>query len=261
MKWGMMAIDMNNSIRRKMARHPNILFRRKTYWFRRVIRYALRKIDIIPLELGQNFKPKWNSFKGHAEQLQRDGFIFVENFLDDFDAEVLRRNWPGSRYFVPISPNEDHKTSDKGHVCDFGKPLFDIARSPYMWKLFQMFLDDSFTNEVATLCDDGIARYPYHMLAQNSFWGSGLAPHRDSEDNKYTNKINFIYFVDANGSGWDAGGTAILRSNNFDNPIFVPTNLRNSCLFYYSESELFHGFPIMKFGKFRNNVIAHFCAK
>ena len=194
-----MAIDMNNSIRRKMARHPNILFRRKTYWFRRVIRYALRKIDIIPLELGQNFKPKWNSFKGHAEQLQRDGFIFVENFLDDFDAEVLRRNWPGSRYFVPISPNEDHKTSDKGHVCDFGKPLFDIARSPYMWKLFQMFLDDSFTNEVATLCDDGIARYPYHMLAQNSFWGSGLAPHRDSEDNKYTNKINFLIIYIKNG--------------------------------------------------------------
>lgn len=256
-----MAIDMDKSIRRKMARHPNILLRRKTYWFRKVIRYALRKIDVTKPNLGQNFKPSWNSFKDHAEQLQRDGFVFVENFLDEFDAEVFRQNWPGSRYFGPISPDEDHKTSDKGFVCDFGKPVFDTAKSPYMWKLFQMFLDDSFTNEVGALCGDGINRYPYHMLAQNSFWGSGLAPHRDSVDNRYTNKINFIYFVDANGSGWEAGGTAILRFNNFDNPIFVPTNLKNSCLFYYSESELFHGFPTMKIGKFRNNVIAHFCAK
>ena len=111
-----MAIDLDRNIRRKMALHPNIYFRRKTYWFRRVIRYVLRKLDNRDLELGQSFSPRWNSFKDHAEQLQRDGFVFVENFLNDSDAEILRQNWPGSRYFVPISPNEDHKTSDKGHV-------------------------------------------------------------------------------------------------------------------------------------------------
>ena len=155
----------------------------------------LRKLDNRDLELGQNFSPRWNSFKDHAEQLQRDGFVFVENFLNDSDAEILRQNWPGSRYFVPISPNEDHKTSDKGHVCDVGKPLFDTKKSPYMWKLFQMFLDESFTSEVSALCADGIKRYPYHMLAQNSYWGSGLTPHRDSVDDKYTNKINFIFFL------------------------------------------------------------------
>ena len=256
-----MAIDMDNEIRRKMSRHPNILFRRRTYWIRKIIRYALRRYGLSKPSQFPPFHPKWKPFQAQAQQLQLDGFVFIENFLNETDAELLRINWPKSRFFGPISPDEDHKTSDKGLVCDLGKPLFDTSKSPHMWGLFQMFLSQAFTDEVSALCGDGIDRYPYHMLAQNSFWGSGLAPHRDSIDNQYMKKINFIYFVDANGSGWEAGGTAMLNSNSFDDPIFVPTNLRNTCLFYFSESELFHGFPIMRFGKFRNNVIAHFCAK
>lgn len=256
-----MAIDMDNKIRRKMSRHPNILFRRRTFWIRKIIRYALRKFDSSKPSQPQPFQPNWKPFQMHAHQLQLDGFVFIENFLNDSDAELIRKNWPKSRYFSPISPNEDHKTSDKGLVCELGRPLFNTSRSPYLWGLFQMFMNKSFTDEVSALCGDGINRYPYHMLAQNSYWGSGLAPHRDSIDNQFTKKINFIYFVDANGSGWEAGGTAMLRSNSFNDPIFVPENLRNTCLFYFSESELFHGFPIMGMGKFRNNVIAHFCAK
>ena len=252
---------MDNKIRRKMSRHPNILFRRRTFWIRKIIRYALRKFDSSKPSQPQPFQPNWKPFQMHAHQLQLDGFVFIENFLNDSDAELIRKNWPKSRYFSPISPNEDHKTSDKGLVCELGKPLFNTSRSPHLWGLFQMFMNKSFTDEVSALCGDGINRYPYHMLAQNSYWGSGLAPHRDSIDNQFTKKINFIYFVDANGSGGEAGGTAMLRSNSFNDPIFVPENLRNTCLFYFSESELFHGFPIMGMGKFRKNVIAHFCAK
>jgi len=254
-----MAVDMKSDIRNAMSMHPNIWFRRRTYFARRLLRYGLRKItgaqtlDFVNIE--------WNSFAQYQDDLKRNGYVFVEDFLTKSSAEVVQKNWPKRRFFAPIGRNEDHKTSDKGLLCDFGKPSFDVSKNPAIWHLYKMFLSDEFALELAKLCGDGIARYPYHMLVQDSYWGSGLAPHRDSEDERFKNKINFIYFVDANGVGWDAGGTSILRTNTFDEPIFIPQNLVNSCLFYFSESELFHGFPQIKLGKYRRNVISHFCEK
>ena len=252
-----MAIDMKSDIRSAMSMHPNIWFRRNTYFVRRILRFVLRKIT-----QSKNLEfeiPKWNSFSQFQNDLNRNGYVYVENFLTFSSAESISKNWPKSRFFTPIGKNEDHKTSDKGLLCDFGKPSFDEQKNPAIWALYRMFLSDDFAIELGKLCGDGIARYPYHMLAQESYWGSGLAPHRDSEDERFRNKINFIYFVDAKGLGWDAGGTSILKTNTFEEPIFIPQNLINSCLFYFSESELFHGFPQIKFGNYRKNVISHFC--
>jgi len=255
------AIEMDSEIRLQMSRHPNIWWRRKTYNLRKIIRFVLRKIDRRTNLANKKFEPQWTKFSTHSESLRQNGYVFVENFLNEVDARLLSDRWPKTRYLAPISPIEDHKTSDKGLVCSYGKPKFDIEKTPIIWNLYEVFLSDSFTSEVSALCGDGVERTPYHMLIQNSYWGSGLAPHRDSHGSVEKSKINIIYFVDSNGLGWEAGGTAILSTNNFENPIFVPTVLQNSCLFYYSESLYFHGFPMMKFGKFRKNVIAHYCAK
>ena len=254
-----MAVDMKSDIRNAMSMHPNIWFRRKTYFTRRLFRYLLRRITAKNSSNG--LIPEWNSFSSYKDELIRNGYVYVENFLTESSAKSIRRNWPKGRFFTPIGKNEDHKTSDKGLLCDFGIPSFDVLNNPEIWSLYKMFLSDDFAMELGKLCGDGVARYPYHMLAQESYWGSGLAPHRDSEEERFINKINFIYFVEANGVGWDAGGTSILKTNTFDEPIFIPQNLVNSCLFYFSESELFHGFPQIKFGKYRRNVISHFCEK
>ncbi len=255
-----MAVEMDEEICAAMRRHPNILWHRKTHVIRKVIRRALREFDGLRNPKLVSFQPRWNNFATNNESLQRDGYVFVENFLDTTDYEVLKSNWPKKRYFTPIMPYEDHKTSDKGLYCQHEKPGFDVNRNAVIWGLYQMFKSDNFRSDVSKLCGDAVERKPYHMLVQNSYWGSGLAPHRDSHDDQISSKINFIYFVEANGSGWEAGGTAILKTNTFDEPIFIPENLNNSCLFYYSESKLFHGFPMLKFRKFRKNVIAHFCA-
>jgi hypothetical protein len=254
-----MAVEMNQNICAEMHRHPNILWRRKTHLVRKVMRRALRDLEGFRKPKTMTFQPCWTSFVANSELLNRDGYVFVENFLNKSDYEVLKGNWPKTRYFTPIMPYEDHKTSDKGLYCQHETPGFDVERNAVIWGLYRMFSSDRFRGEVSKLCGDSIERKPYHMLVQNSFWGSGLAPHRDSHDEEITSKINFIYFVEANGSGWEAGGTAILKSNDFSEPIFIPQNLNNSCLFYYSESQLFHGFPMIKFRKFRKNVIAHFC--
>lgn len=255
-----LAVDMDPAICREMFNHPNILWRRKTYLVRKIIRKGLQQLESHRPYVELIYKPKWNSFSEGAAPLSQDGYFFVENFLVESDYEVLKSNWPKTRFFTPVMPNDDHKTSEKGLYCQHGKPRFDVNRNPVIWSLYCMFMSEEFRNQVTEVCGDGIEREPYHLLIQNSFWGSGLAPHRDSHVDGVKSKINFIYFVDANGFGWDAGGTSILTKNNFEKPIFTPQNLKNTCLFYYSESVKFHGFPMMKFRKFRKNVISHFCA-
>jgi hypothetical protein len=255
-----MAVEMDREICSKMFRHPNIVWRRKTHFFRKVIRRGLRQIDDFRKIRKVSFEPRWNEFTQFSQELSANGYVFVENFLAEADYEILKLNWPKTRFFTPVVPNEDHKTSDKGLYCQRGAPGFDTKRNPIIWSLYEMFRSKDFCQDVSHLCGDQVSRTPYHLLCQNSFWGSGLAPHRDSHDEETHSKINFIFFVESNGSGWEAGGTGIMRSNSFDEPIFVPQNLNNSCLFYFSESDLFHGFPTMKFGKYRRNVIAHFCA-
>jgi hypothetical protein len=160
--------------------------------------------------------------------------------------------------------NDDLDKDVEGIVFRFGEPSKE--NEPVLAKMVdpvftQMAKDKSIKQREDKPSDFlGIAL----MDVMNFILERGLDDFRvdgDSEDERFKNKINFIYFVDANGVGWDAGGTSILKTNTFDEPIFIPQNLVNSCLFYYSESELFHGFPQVKFGKYRRNVISHFCEK
>jgi hypothetical protein len=255
-----MAIDMDPRIQVQLMNHPNIRFRRATSRGRWAVRALLKKLPRLNQRATRQSVATWNDFNAYAKDFQNNGFAFIRDFLNENDYKTLKENWPKTRFFAPIGSKEKSKTSDKGLWCSEGKPLFEVEKNQALWNVYQMFISKEFRAEVTKLAGDAIERHPYHMLAQNSYWGSGLAPHRDSRDDEHKSKINFIYFVDANGEGWDSGGTSILRSNTFDEPIFIPDDLNNTCLFYYSESEMFHGFPRLKFGKYRRNIIAHFCA-
>jgi len=130
------------------------------------------------------------------------------------------------------------------------RAIYDCLASPLTTRL------------VSELAGDSVRRRCYWLLCNQAFWGSGLVPHRDTPALDHTGmdrRINIIYFVDANGKGWEAGGTSILKSNNFSEPIFVPNILTNSMLIYRTGDSFFHGFPPMKFGKYRRVVTAHYC--
>ena len=109
-----MAIEMDPKICSEMFSHPNILWRRKTHLIRRVVRRGLRELDGLRARKAINFEPQWNSFAENSVAFTRDRYVFVENFLTDSDFKTLIDNWPKNRYFTPVVPNEDHKTSDKG---------------------------------------------------------------------------------------------------------------------------------------------------
>ena len=76
-----MAIEMDPKICSEMFSHPNIMWRRKTYLFRRVFRRGLREIDGLRARKAINFEPQWNSFAENSVAFDRDGYVFVENFL------------------------------------------------------------------------------------------------------------------------------------------------------------------------------------
>lgn len=256
-----MAIDMDKQIQDRLKNHPNIKFRRLTSKLRWLFRAVLKRMPAFKNPTLDQYKFEHRSIFDFQNDLKQRGYAFIPNFLSSESYQHLIKNWPKTRYFAPIGSREKSKTSDKGLWCTYGKPQFDINRNATIWSLYKMFLSTSFMDDVKILAGDDVDRMAYHLLSQRSFWGSGLAPHRDSKDSVHLSKINFIYFVESNGEGWESGGTSIFKSNNYDEPVFIPKELNNSCLFYYSDSELFHGFPPIKFGKYRKNVIAHFCAK
>ena len=255
-----MAIEMDESVQRQLKNHLNIRIRRATSKPRWFVRAVLKRMPAIQNTMEVGNEIKYRDFQGYSDDLKNNGYAFIPNFLLQESYEYLIHNWPKTRWFAPMGIHEKSKTSDKGLWCSYGKPLFDITKNQALWLTYKMFLSQKFVNDVTLLAGDGIERTAYHLLSQQSYWGSGLAPHKDSKDDVHTSKINFIFFAEANGEGWDAGGTSIFKTNTFDSPVFIPKNLNNSCLFYYSDSELFHGFPPIKFGKHRKNIIAHFCA-
>lgn len=85
-----------------------------------MIRRCLRQVDDFRKIQRVSFEPRWNVFTQFSKELSANGFVFVENFLVKADYEILKGNWPKTRFFTPVVPNEDHKTSDKGLYCQRG---------------------------------------------------------------------------------------------------------------------------------------------
>jgi len=117
---------------------------------------------------------------------------------------------------------------------------------------------------VTSFCNDGITRSCYSMTSTWATSGSALIAHRDSFGDRPHEKapggfINFVFFVDANGTPPHAGGTCILADNEFREIIFEPTNLRNTALVYQKEAGFFHGFRPLARGAFRWAIIAEYC--
>lgn len=67
-----MAVDMKSDIRNAMSMHPNIWFRRKTFFARRLFRYSLRRITAKTKNSPNDLIAEWNSFSGYKDELIRN---------------------------------------------------------------------------------------------------------------------------------------------------------------------------------------------
>jgi hypothetical protein len=207
-----------------------------------------------------------------APHFQKNHWAFIDNVFDAPFHRFLAEHWPRRRYFT--APFDVHKSYDKGfrwvknnpaaddrwrdvmadearQTADDDYPaymdehphiraLIDTLRSPEMLARMQAF---SGRPEALTL-------NRFQLTA--SYPGTLVAPHRDSPQCG-PNWLQFLFYVDATG-GASSGGTAIIRDNTFDDVVFEPTRLTNSCMVFDPHAPFFHGVRPIAFGKFRRMI-------
>ena len=198
--------------------------------------------------------------------LAKKGFLFVENFLEDASHKALLEQWPKKRWFEPLRFRQNGKSYDSGLRWNDATNRFDtsINQNPAILDLYNQFKSQEFCNNLSAISNDGVKRKNFSLLLTQSYSHSYLTPHQDSmgPDAKVNDSlINIIYFVEANGEGWEAGGTSIFADATFKNPILIPRNLNNTALLYRTSDQVWHGFPKIKFRKFRKTLLAHYWAE
>ncbi len=199
-------------------------------------------------------------------ELAAKGFLFVENFLDKDSYSQLVEAWPKKRWFEPLKFRQNGKSYDSGLRWNVSKQKIDasIEANPEILSIYSTLRSTEFCENLTKVCNDQIERESYSLLLTQSYSHSYLTPHQDSmgkDPKKNSSIVNIIYFVQANGAGWDAGGTSILGDATFDKPIFIPNNLNNTALIYRGTADLWHGFPKIKHGNYRKTILSAYWAK
>ena len=135
---------------------------------------------------------------------------------------------------------------------------------PSYQKLYK-FLDSKEMAEKVKAITNSSEASLYSIALSRAEEGSFLSPHVDTittpENLKPGEKVmmNFIYFLLAGGnSPENTGGTGLYLDNEFKNPIFIPSPLRNSALLYDSIEQFYHGFDLMAPGSFRWAIVFQF---
>ncbi len=186
-----------------------------------------------------------------SKKLLENGWCFIENFCDKQNYELIKENFPDECFFN-FKPTTIKYYARGFRSLKKSKPKFiekflslenfyDFLNSEVADELFSEFLNDKNKNYS---CYSITGSY----LKKNNF----LIPHQDGIVNKSNTKMiyNFIYFIDGNNENAEfSGATGIFKDNEFKKPIFVPKNLKNTCLVYNSTDNFFHGFELVeKFG-------------
>ena len=199
-------------------------------------------------------------------ELATKGFLFVENFLDEDSYSQLIQGWPQKRWFEPLTFRKNGKSYDSGFRYNIAKNKIDesISFNPKIESVYHTLRSKEFCENITKICGDKIERESYSILLTKSYSHSYLTPHKDSVGQdvfKNNSIVNIIFFVQANGAGWNSGGTSILGDATFNKPIFIPNNLNNTALIYRGTADLWHGFPKIKLGNYRKTILSAYWAK
>lgn len=257
-----MARDVSRRVLARLGWHPYIVWRRITSPIRARHRRRQRQGPELASSRSAGPVPADWTLRLPASALASTGWAFVEDVLDRPAHAAVVAAWPPRNEFAPMRTSERTKTYDTAGRLRDPTPASLQTVHPGLQDIYCWLSSPATSTVIADASGFDVAMRCYWLLANESFWGSGLAPHRDTpatDSSGFDRRVNLIYFVDANGRGWDAGGTSILATNDFSAPTFVPTNLRNSALIYRTGARFFHGFPPMKFGKYRRVITAHYC--
>lgn len=216
-------------------------------------KYAHKKNLKLPINfkynLSTDFKVKLSRYK---EFLQRNNYVFIDNFLEKESYDNLLKTWPKEFYFDPLGKiikEYNWGFRQKKKITNFNFEKGDISYNHGLKKFYEFIISKNLESTLNDLLKFENSYYEIaSILSTTARGGSFLIPHVDDvmlSERKKT--YNCIYFVDGENKDLDsAGATSIYKDNNFQELIFQPTSLRNSMLIYNSTVSFYHGFKLTR---------------
>jgi hypothetical protein len=219
-----------------------------------------------------NTKIKFNDLDTYNEQYVSKGYCFVENFIDEKSYNDLIKNWPKPEYFpVRKAPLKYYSFSFKYDISDYQlistmtneKKLNQVkflAEHPVIKNFFNFILSNDCLNNFLKLLPKNQNKEKWYcntIYLTEANEGGFLLPHRDVVSKNIENEesFNIALFLDGNNfNPYKSGALGLYEDNEFQRPIFIPKNLKNSMFAYDTKKNFLHGFPTMEKNCFRKTV-------
>lgn len=197
-----------------------------------------------------NIKVNFN--KMASESLNKNSWCFIENFLDDHTFNLIKCTWPNKENFFLSNKTIKHYFMKKIIYKIDDLPKKDLNNIDVFTKYIYSQKFNKIINDFCKTSNFKIKNVVASISEKNSY----LIPHVDNVIKDGHNKTyNLIFFIDGNNKNYEfSGATGIFEDNEFENPIFIPKNLINTCLIYNSSNKFYHGFKKMKEDCFRKAI-------
>ena len=173
-----------------------------------------------------------------SRHLKEKGWCFIENFIDDLTYNNVLKNWPNKNHFIlndKSSRSIYHFSNSKNLINhQYLNYLYNYIRGESAKSKISKFLGK---NDESFECK----HISFSIVKENNF----LVPHIDGISKNNLNKMNFnfIVFFDGNNKNTEySGATGFYEDNEFKKPIFIPHNMKNTCIVYDSSDRFYHGF-------------------
>ena len=171
-------------------------------------------------------------------QLKEKGWCFIENFFDDVTYNNVLKNWPNKNHFILNS-----KSSKS--IYHFSKSK-NLINHQYLNYLYNYIRGESAKSKISKFLAKNDESFEcrhtsFSIVEENCF----LVPHIDGIPKNHSSNMNFNFIVFFDGNNKDteySGATGFYEDNEFKKPIFVPHNMKNTCIVYDKSDKFYHGF-------------------
>ena len=207
--------------------------------------------------------------KNFSEFYKKNGYCFVENFLDENSYNTILNYWPSDIFFPPrLSPtkyysfsfgfeNQNYDDLKKKTANEKIQTVKNIEFSPILKKLYNFILSEQNENNFSSLYGPNEYWKCYLIFSTIAHEGAYLIPHKDkvNYNQEIMSSFNVSFFLDGmNDDPVQSGALGLYQDNKFKQPIFIPNNLKNSLLIYDTKKNFFHGFPRIGEGGHRKTI-------
>jgi hypothetical protein len=188
------------------------------------------------------------------------GWCLIEDLLPSEFHSSLVKHWPPRCLFTPIS------TVRKGYdelilVTRGPKPVFQCwSEFPELKAMRDLLSSREMEEFVADLAGFDYEVVNSNFVANYSYPGSGVFPHRDGVRRNSKDAVNIIWFIDGSGAE-NSGGIVLSHDPDMQERIIEVENTKNTALLYNTHAPFYHGFPPICRGKYRLAFNSQFVAR